>query len=446
MSLRNRELVFLIPALILTTLGFALVYTHRSAELTPASLVYGAIFIALFLVAHIGCRVLVKHADPYLLPITALLSTLGIVMIYRLDEKMAQQQAMWLVVGLAAFLLTLVLVRNLNVLRDYRFLIGIGGLLLLLVTAVFGREINGAKLWLTIGPIHFQPPEIGKILLVVFFAGYLVDIREVLTVSTRRILGVPLPPLRYLAPLLTIWALSMALMIFMKDLGTSLLFFGALLALLYVATGRFFYVVVGVILFMAGATLLYYMFPHVQVRVDVWLHPWKDPTNKGYQIVQSLFALADGGLFGRGLGQGYLTLASGGTIIPALETDFIFSAIGEELGLVGAVGIILLYFIFVYRGFRIAVRSREDFPRLLAAGLTSIFGLQAFLIVGGVTKLIPLTGITLPFVSKGGSSIVANFILLALLLRTSDHVARQEIADRGAVPGEDVRAIVGAEA
>jgi cell division protein FtsW (lipid II flippase) len=445
-SLRNRELVFLIPALILTTLGFALVYTHRSSELSLSSLVYGALFIALFVIAHIGCRVLAKHADPYLLPITALLSTLGIVMIFRLDEKMAQQQAMWLVVGLAAFLLTLVFVRNLNFLRDYRFLIGIAGLLLLLVTAVFGREINGARLWLTIGPIQFQPPEIGKLLLVIFFAGYLVDIREVLTVSTRRILGVPLPPFRYLAPLLIIWALSMALMIFMKDLGTSLLFFGALLALLYVATGRFFYVVVGVVLFIAGATLLYYMFPHVQVRVDIWLDPWKDPTNKGYQIVQSLFALAAGGLFGRGLGQGYLTLQSGETIIPALETDFIFSAIGEELGLVGAVGIILLYFIFVYRGFRMAVRSREDFPRLLAAGLTSIFGLQAFLIIGGVIKLIPLTGITLPFVSKGGSSIVANFILLALLLRASDHVARQESFERAAETAGEPRAVVGAGA
>ena len=436
MSLRNRELVFLIPALILTTLGFALVYTHRSSELALSSLVYGAIFIALFVIAHLGCRVLVKHADPYLLPITALLSTLGIVMIFRLDEELAQQQATWLVVGLAAFLLVLVLVRNLNVLRDYRFLIGIAGLLLLFVTAVFGREINGARLWLTFGPVHFQPPEIGKILLVVFFAGYLVDIREALTVSTHRILGVPVPPFRYLAPLLTIWALSMALMVFMKDLGTSLLFFGALLALLYVATGRLFYVVVGVVLFLAGATLLYYMFPHVQTRVDIWLDPWKDPSGRGYQIVQSLFALAAGGLFGRGLGQGYLTLQSGDTIIPALETDFIFSAIGEELGLVGAVGIILLYFIFIYRGFRIAIRARDDFPRLLAAGLTSIFGLQAFLIVGGVIKLIPLTGITLPFVSKGGSSIVANFILLALLLRASDHVARQGAVEQAAeAPG-----------
>jgi cell division protein FtsW len=215
----------------------------------------------------------------------------------------------------------------------------------------------------------------------------------------------------------------MALMIFMKDLGTSLLFFGALLALLYVATGRVFYVLVGLALFFAGATVLYFVFPHVQTRVDIWLDPWKDPSGKGYQIVQSLFALAAGGLFGRGLGEGYLTLQSGDTIIPNLETDFIFSAIGEELGLVGAVGIILLYLIFTYRGFRIAVRARDDFSRLLITGLTSIFALQSFLIMGGVIKLIPLTGITLPFVSYGGSSIVANFVLLALLLRTSDKVA-----------------------
>jgi cell division protein FtsW (lipid II flippase) len=422
-SLRNRELVFLVPALILTTLGFALVYTQKATALTWTSLTYGALFLVLFLIAHIGRRFLAPKADPYLLPVTALLSTLSLVMLYRLNEDLALKQAMWLVVGLAAFLLVLAFVRNPQTLYRYRYWIGGLGLLLLLVTAIFGREVNGARLWIALGPMRFQLPEIGKILLVIFFAAYLVDMREVLTVSTRRVLGVPLPPFRYLAPLLGIWALSMALMIFMKDLGTSLLFFGALLALLYVATGRFFYVLVGLVLFAVGATILYYIFPHVQTRVDVWLNPWKDPTNKGYQIVQSLFALAAGGLFGRGLGEGYLILPSGKTIIPKLETDFIFSAIGEELGLVGAAGIILLYLIFVYRGFRVAVRARDDFSRLLSTGLISIFALQAFLIIGGVTKLIPLTGITLPFVSYGGSSIVANFVLLALLLRLSDKAA-----------------------
>lgn len=425
MSLRNRELAFLIPALILTGLGFALVYTHNSQELRWYSLTYCAVFILLFLVAHIGTRLLAKKADPYLLPITALLSTLGILLIYRINETLAREQAMWLVVGLAAFLAVLAVVRDLKMLKEYRFVIGLAGLLLLLITAVFGREVNGSRLWLSVGPISFQPTEFGKILLMIFFAAYLVDIREVLSVSTRRILGVALPPFRYLAPLLGIWALSIALMVFMTDLGTSLLFFAAMLALLYVATGRLFYVLVGIVLFLAGAAVLYKIFPHVQVRVDIWLNPWKDPAGKGYQIVQSLFALAAGGIFGRGLGQGYLTLPSGKTIIPALQTDFIFSAIGEELGLVGAAGVILLYFIFVFRGFRMALRAADDFSRLLATGLTAIFGFQAFIIIGGVIKLIPLTGITLPFVSKGGSSIVSNFILLALLLRVSDTVARQ---------------------
>jgi len=418
-SLRNRELVFLIPALVVTTLGFALVYTQKSAELTLTSLTYGALFLALFVIAHLGVRLLASRADCYLLPITALLSTMGLVVLYRLNEDLALKQAMWLVAGLAAFLLVLAFVRNLNMLCKYRYVIGGLGLLLLLLTAVLGREVNGARLWVDLGPIGFQPGELAKVFLVVFFAAYLVDMREVLTVSTRRVLGVPLPPFRYLAPLLIIWGLSLALMVFVKDLGTSLLFFGALLALLYVATGRFFYVLVGLVLFVVGATALYFLFPHVQLRVDIWLDPWADPSNRGYQIVQSLFALAEGGLFGRGLGEGYLILPSGRTIIPNLETDFVFSAIGEELGLVGAVGIILLYMIFTYRGFRVAVSTRDDFSRLLAAGLTSIFALQAFLIIGGVIKLIPLTGITLPFVSYGGSSILANFILLALLLRTS---------------------------
>jgi len=217
-----------------------------------------------------------------------------------------------------------------------------------------------------------------------------------------------------------VWGLGLALMIFLKDLGTSLLFFSTLLAIMYVGTGRLLYVVVGLALFAGGATVLYRLYPHVQLRVDIWLDPWQDPLGRGYQIVQSLFAFAAGGLFGRGLGEGYLLASSGNTIIPALETDFIFSAIGEELGLLGAVAIVLLYLVFVQRGLRIAVRARDDFSRLLATGLTFAFGLQAFLILGGVTKLIPLTGITLPFVSYGGSSIVANFGLLALLLLASD--------------------------
>jgi cell division protein FtsW (lipid II flippase) len=427
-SARNRELVFLLPALILTTLGFALVYTVKSATLSWSSLTYGLLFLVLFAIAHIGRRVLAPFADPYLLPVTALLSTLGLLLLYRINPAFALKQAMWLVVGLVAFLLVLAAVRDLGFLARHKYWLGFAGLLLLVVTAGIGQEINGSRLWLSVGPVHFQPAEFAKVLLIAFFAAYLVDVREVLTVSTHRVLGVPFPPFRYLAPLIGIWGFSILLMIFMKDLGTSLLFFGALLALIYVATSRSFYVVIGVVLFFIGATGLYFVFGHVQTRVDVWLNPWADPSGKGYQIVQSLFSLASGGLFGRGLGQGYLILQSGNPIIPHLESDFIFSAIGEELGLVGGVGIILLYLVFTYRGLRVAMSSRDDFSRLLSTGLTSIFALQAFIIIGGVIKLIPLTGITLPFVSYGGSSVVANFVLLALLLRASDKSARDKLA------------------
>ena len=335
MSVRNRELLFLLPALILTTLGFALVYTVKSETLSWSSLTYGALFLALFAIAHIGRRVLVPRADPYLLPVTALLSTLGILLLYRIDPEL-RFEAGDVVGGRPGGVPAGAGDRAAISGRWPGTSTGWGSpvSLLLLVTAGIGQEINGSRLWLVVGPIHFQPAEFGKVLLVAFFAAYLVDVREVLTVSTRRVLGVPFPPFRYLAPLLTVWGFSILLMIFMKDLGTSLLFFGALLALIYVATGRFFYVVMGVVLFLVGATALYFVFAHVQTRVDIWLNPWADPSGKGYQIVQSLFSLASGGLFGRGLGQGYLILQSGNPIIPHLESDFIFSAIGEELGLV----------------------------------------------------------------------------------------------------------------
>jgi len=412
--------------MVLTSVGFAIVWARQVERLEPASLAVGAVFLGLFGLVHLFRRLVVPHADPYLLPITALLSSLGILMIYRIDPRLARLQTIWLVVGLAFFVFVLAVFRRYRRLADYKYLIGLGGIALLVLTMVAGREVYGARLWIRLGPVGFQPPEFAKLFLVVFFAAYLDDVRELLTVSTRRFLGIALPPLRYLAPLLTLWGLGLLLMIFLKDLGTSLLFFCTLLALMYVATGRLLYVVVGLSLFAGGAVVLYHLFPHVQLRVDIWLDPWQDPLGRGYQVVQSLFAFAGGGLFGRGLGAGYLLSASGNTIIPALETDFIFSAIGEELGLVGAVAIILLYLVFVQRGLRIAVRARDDFTRLLATGLTAAFGLQAFLILGGVTKLIPLTGITLPFMSYGGSSIVANFGLLALLLLASDGAAREE--------------------
>jgi cell division protein FtsW (lipid II flippase) len=427
-STRNRELLFLLPAVMLIAVGYAMLWARQAERFELASLAPGAVFLGLFGLVHVCRRVIAPYADPYLLPITALLSSLGILMIYRIDPALARQQALWLMVGLVVFVFVLVGVRRYRRLADYKYLIGLAGLGLLVLTMVVGREVYGARLWIRMGPIGFQPPEFAKLFLVVFFAAYLDQVRELLTVSTRRILGIALPPFRYLAPLLTIWGLGLLLMIFLKDLGTSLLFFCTLLAIMYVATGRPLYVVVGLSLFAAGAAVLYQLFPHVQLRVDIWLDPWQDTLGRGYQIVQSLFAFAAGGLFGRGIGEGYLLTMGGATIIPALETDFIFAAIGEELGLFGAAALVLLYLIFVQRGLRVAVRARDDFTTLLATGLTVVFGLQTFLILGGVTKLIPLTGITLPFVSYGGSSIVANFGLLALLLLASDGAERGEEA------------------
>ena len=309
LSRRNRELLFLFPALLVTTVGFASVYIRRSDSLDWYSLGYGAIFLGLFGLVHLVRRVLAPQADPYLLPITALLSSLGILLIYRIDEKLALQQAEWLLVGLVVFVAVLVLFRHYEVLADYRYLVGFAGIGLLLFTILAAHEVNGARLWVRLGPIGFQPGEFAKLLLVVFFAAYLADVRELLAVSTRRVVGIAMPPFRYLAPLLAVWLLSLALMVFVKDLGTSLLFFCALLALLYVATGRPLYVVTGLLLFAGGAFVLYNLFGHVQTRVDMWLDPWRDVAGRGYQIVQSLFALASGGLFGKGLGQGYLTAA-----------------------------------------------------------------------------------------------------------------------------------------
>lgn len=425
MNPRNRELLLLLPAVFIATLGFTVVYARQTGSPAWAPLAHGAVFLGLFGIAHVCVRFLAPRADPYLLPVTALLCGLGILMIYRLDPDRAFLQSLWLGVGIVFFIVVLVSARHLERLAEYKYLLGLAGLALLIFTIVVAPETHGARLWVRIGGIGFQPSEFAKLLLIVFFAAYLRDVRELLTVSTRKILGVAVPPFRYLAPLFIIWGLSVLLMIFMKDLGTGLLFFGALLALMYVATGRAFYVVVGLVLFSLGAFGLYEIFSHVQTRVDIWLDPWQDPSGAGYQIVQSLFTLASGGLFGQGLGAGYLITLSGNPAIPALETDFIFSALAEELGLAGAAAVIMMYVIFLYRGFRAALVAGHDFARLLAAGLTVVFSLQAFLIMGGVTKLIPLTGITLPFLSYGGSSIVSNLGLLALLLLVS-HDSPQE--------------------
>jgi peptidoglycan glycosyltransferase len=328
-------------------------------------------------------------------------------------------------VGVLAFIGTLALVRRVSVLERYRYtflFLGLFALLLPLAPGL-GAEINGARLWVHIGPINFQPGEIAKVFLVVFLAGYLVDKREVLAAGGRRIVGLQVPAARHLGPLLLAWGVSLVVMIRQKDLGSSLLFFAVFAVMLYIATERTAFLLAGAALFVTGAAVGYAIFGHVQERVSVWANPWPVAGGKGYQIVQSLFSFGSGGFAGTGLGLGSPDK------IPNASTDFIFSAIGEELGLLGTVAILIAFLLLVGAGFRIAVQADRPFPKLFAAGLTSIIGIQTFVILGGVTRLIPLTGVTLPFVSYGGSSLIANFVIIALLLRISD-----ESVERGSRP------------
>lgn len=418
---RNRELINFLPVVLLMVIGFASVYAARSAQISTASLSYGLLFVGLYLAVHLLLRITVPHADPFLLPLTALISAVGIMMIYRIDPESAAAQTRWLMIGLGLFSLTILFLRNnYRKLENYIYLLGIVGVLLLIGTIIFGQEINGARLWLHIGGFSIQPGEFSKVLITIFLAGYLDSKRELLSTTTWHFARVPMPPLKYLGPLITMWGMSFALLLLMNDLGTSMLFFGIFLAMTYVATGRLTYPVIGGLLFCGGAVLAYQIKATVRLRVDTWINPWPDAMDSGYQIVQSLFAISDGGLFGTGLGKGYLLLQSGNPIVPELKTDFIFSAVAEELGLAGATALIVLFMLFCYRGFKIAIQSDDGFSKLLAAGISVGFVLQIFVILGGVMKLIPLTGITLPFVSYGGSSLVANFVSLALLLLISN--------------------------
>jgi cell division protein FtsW (lipid II flippase) len=429
-SARNRELLALVPASLLLTAGFAAIFIQQSAELSDVSLTYGAAFLGLCLAGHLVIRFTLPYADPYLFPLVAVLACFGLVVIYRLDEDLAREQAQWFVVGLLLFSATIVLLRDFRVLERYRYTVAAAGLLLLLLPRVpgIGQQVNGAFLGVKVGPISFQPAEFGKIAIVIFLAAYLRDTRQVLVQGARRFLGVTIPPLKHFGPLLVVWGGAMVMLVFIRDLGSSLMFFGGFLALLYVATNRLSFVVVGMVMFGLGAWFFTSTVGHVQSRIDTWRDPFDtqlyDMPGGSYQIAQSLFAQAEGGLFGTGFGQATLNLPSGESILPAPHTDLIYAVITNELGLAGACGLLLVYLVFVERGFATAMLAQDSFSKLLATGLTAVFALQVFVIVGGVTKVIPLTGVTLPFVSYGGSSILANFILLALLLLVSDRARR----------------------
>jgi cell division protein FtsW (lipid II flippase) len=431
MSARNRELFGLIPASLLVTAGFAGVFIQRSNALSNVSLIYGAIFLGLCIAGHVFIRITLPYADPYMFPLVALLASFGIVMVYRIDATLARQQAQWFVLGLILFAVTIVAFRDYRKLERYRYTIVVISLGLLLLPRLpgIGYQANGAYLGVRIpGLFVFQPTEFAKIGLVIFLASYLRDTRQVLVMGSRRILGVTIPPIKHFGPVVVIWGVAMLILVLLHDIGSSLMFYGGLLAVLYVATNRLSFVVVGVLAFALGAWYLGAHIQHVNARVEAWLHPF-DPTLYhaplgSYQLANAIFAQAAGGLFGQGFGQAALTLPSGGPLLPAPQTDMIYAVITDELGLFGAAAVLITYLLFVARGFKTALLARDSFSTLMATGLTAVFALQVFVIVGGVTRVIPLTGVTLPFISYGGSSIVANFVLLALLLLVSDRARR----------------------
>jgi cell division protein FtsW (lipid II flippase) len=434
MSARNRELFGLIPAALLVTAGFTAVFIQRQQVLSNVSLTYGAIFLALCLAGHILIRVTLPNADPYMFPLVALLASFGIVMVYRISATDARQQAQWFVLGLVLFAATIILFRDYRKLEQYRYVIVVISLVLLVLPRFpgIGERVNGAYLEIRVpGGLSFQPTEFSKIGLVIFLASYLRDTRQVMVLGARRLLGVTLPPLKHFGPVLVIWGVAMLALVLLSDIGSSLMFYGALIAMLYVATGRLSFVVIGLLAFAVGAWYLGTHIPHVNARFEDWQHPFNhhlyNAIGGSFQVANGIFAQAAGGLFGQGFGESILTVGSRhAPLIPFPQTDMIYAVITNELGLFGAAAVIICYLLFVYRGFKTAVLARDSFSTLLAVGLSTVFALQVFVIVGGVTRVIPLTGVTLPFVSYGGASIVANFVLLALLLLVSDRSRRPE--------------------
>ncbi|HZT94691.1 MAG TPA: FtsW/RodA/SpoVE family cell cycle protein [Gaiellaceae bacterium] len=404
---------------VLTAIGFATVYIALKSQISGGSLGYAVFFFGLYLVAHVVARFTVPLADPYLLPMAALLTAIGLTEIYRLGPSNAFRQGLWIVIGVAVFGATLFWLHgDYRVLERYKYVFGVTAIFLLFLPLApgLGETINGSRLWIHFGSLQFQPGELGKIALIVFLAAYLREKREVLAQGRLKDWG----------PLLVIWGGAMLVLFATDDLGSALLYYGIFLAMLYVATARLSFVAAALGLFLVGSYAISHATPHVQARVNDWLDPYKHAETSGYQILQSLYSIAHGGFGGTGLGHGIVTTPTGQQVVPDLNTDFIYSALAQELGLIGAAALLLLYMAFVLRGFRIALSASDGFSKLLAAGLSFSFAFQTFVIVGGITRVIPLTGITLPFVSYGGSSVVANFLLVAGLLLISNRANRQE--------------------
>ena len=431
---RGAELRLLLPILVLVPMGFVVTNVALTQTLAAGDLTLAAIYVAIVVAGHLLLVAFGHRGDQLLLPAVGAMGGVGIVMLNRLPQDlagtaalgvelgMAATQVLWFGVGMAAMVAIAVGLRDDGVLRHYKYSWAAIGIALLAATLILGYEVNGARLWIDLGPISVQPGELLKIVLVIFIAGYLAETRTLLTSASMRLGFLSIPPLPYFLPMLVLFAAVMLIVVRLNDLGTALLFFGIFLTMLFVATGRRSYVLIGLVLFVAGSWVAYQLFGHVQARINVWLDPFADPLGAGFQPVRALYALGRGGIFGEGLGQGIVTLG-GGLTIPFVHTDFIYTAIAEELGLLGAFVLLGFAAVLVFRGLRIAALARDDFGALLAVGLTASMGLQTLIIIGGNTKLIPLTGITLPFVSYGGSSVIASFIMVGLLLAVSHRSA-----------------------
>ncbi len=413
---RSTELTLIVMAAAITGVAYTLASLGANAAIPARIGPFLALLLVLIGVAHVAVRTLARGADSTLLPLAVLLHGLGYVMITRLDDELAGLQSLWSLVAIAAFVATLMFVQRATDLARYRWTLFFGGAVLLLLPMVpgLGLNVNGARIWVSVGPLNFQPGEFAKLALAIFFAAYLAERRELIAASTWKVGPIRLPELQYIAPIIVAWGFSVMVMVGERDLGSSLLFFTLFVVMMWVATERVSYLVIGFALFGAAAFASWRLFGHVQTRVDIWLDPWEDEYGKGFQIVQALYGIGDGGIVGTGLGRGSPDK------VPEAQNDFIFAAIGEEMGLVGATTVLMGYLLIIGAGLRIALRTDRTFEKLLAVGLTTIVGMQAFIIIGGVIKVVPLTGITLPFVSYGGSSLLSNYILLALLLRLSD--------------------------
>ena len=430
---RNTELFLLCLAAVPVILLYALYVINSNVTLSVSTLgVPIGLFVA-FAAAHVAIRFLAPGADPAILPIVLTLSGIGIAFLTRLSPDGAVSQVVWLFVSVAAMVAVLALVRDLDSLADYKYTLGIVGVALLILPMILGTEVNGSKLWIVIGGFSFQPGEFAKILITLFLAFYLATNREALSASMRQVGPFRLPRMRMLLPLLVMWGISLLVVVFERDLGSALLFFAFFVIMIYVATGRVSYVVVSLLLLAAGGVACYFLFGHVQNRVNIWIDPWSAATSGGYQIVQGLYSLADGGLVGTGIGKGMPT------VIPFVQSDFIFAAIGEEMGLLGGSAVLILFLLFCVRGLVTAARAKSDCSAFAAVGLTCSISFQAFVIVGGVTKLLPLTGVTLPFMSQGGTSLLASFVVVALLLRAGDEGTGREAQLNSAVERKSER-------